>query len=379
MTRDQDILVVGAGPVGLTAALELARRGFRPRIVDKADGPAGESRALGVHARTLEVLKPAGLTEQMLAEGVPIRRMRIREDGKPLLTLDLSKLRTTYPFILSLPQARTERLLMAALAARGVEVEWNTELVALDTPERPRVTLHGSDGETIVEPDLVVGADGARSAVRQACGIGFAGEQMPAEFGLADIRRKTPHDAHEAVVEVLPDGVLGFIPMSDRFGRYVSNHAEIMKLIPRPDDIEAVTWQSRFRISYRMVETFQKGCVFLAGDAAHIHSPVGGRGMNTGIEDAAWLAWLIEKGETGRYSADRMPVARKVLAFTHQQTNQILARGPVSNFVRRHVAPLLVAIDPVARLGLRRLTGLDTPRPPWLDGTEPQPPQSSGL
>lgn len=364
--RSENILVVGAGPVGLTAALELARRDFRPRIVDKAAGPAQESRALGVHARTLEILEPSGVTAQMLARGQPIRRLRVREAGKQLFRLELSKLRTRYPFVLSLPQAETERLLGEALARHGIEVEWDTELLRLATLEPPRAILRGPVGETEFSPDLVIGADGAHSTVRRACGIGFDGEEMPAAFGLADVRYRTPFVAEEAIAEILPDGVLAFLPMSETFGRYVSNHADLMPLVPRTDDIEEVVWQSHFRISYRAVERLQQGRIFLAGDAAHIHSPVGGRGMNLGIEDAAWLAWLIDRGETRRYTRDRLPVARQVLALTHQSTRQILARGAADNLLRRYLAPLMLAIGPVARLAMRRLTGLDTPHPPWL-------------
>lgn len=362
------ILIVGAGPVGLTAALELARRGYRPRIVDKAAGPAEESRALGVHARTLQILEPAGLTARFLAAGSPIRRMHIEEAGVRLMTLELSKLRTDYPFILGLPQAETERLLQEAIEAQGLAVEWGCALSGLETPEAPRVTLQGPRGQESFSPDLVIGCDGAHSPVRKACGIDFLGEQMPAAFGLVDLRFREPIPPEDAVARILPDGILGFLPMSDRFGRYVSNHQDVLALVPDRDNIEAVVWQSHFKISYRHVERFQRGKIFLAGDAAHIHSPVGGRGMNLGIEDAAWLAWLIERGETERYTADRLPIARKVLAFTRQQTDQLMKRDPLSNFLRRHVAPAMLAIDPIARLGLRRLTGLDTPHPPWLEG-----------
>ena len=366
MPRPETILVVGAGPVGLTAALELTRRGFRPRIVDKASGPAGESRALGVHARTLDILKPAGVTQKLLAAGNEVRRIEVRENGTPSLTLDFARLGGRFPFILGIPQATTERFLIEALHGFGTNVEWNVELTTFEDADRPRVTLRGPAGAETVTPDLVIGADGAHSAVRKACGIGFAGEQMPARFGLADIRYKTRFDPHLAVARILPDGVLGFIPLSDTTGRYFCNHADILPLLPHQDDIADVVWQSDFSISYRLVETFQKGRVFLAGDAAHIHSPLGARGMNTGIEDAAWLAWLIDTGNTEGYSRDRLPVARAVLALTHQQTRQILDRRPIANFVRRRLAAVALAVPPVARFALRRMTGADTPYPPWL-------------
>ena len=362
------ILIAGAGPVGLTAALELERRGFSPRIIDCAEGPAGESRALGIHARTLKILEPSGMTERLLAVGNKVTRFRFMEQAETLGTLDLSKLDDRFAYVLVVPQAETERLLIDALAERGVAVEWNTSFVSskLDGTKIHAQIASSGEQEESFSADVLIGADGSHSAVRKAAGIAFDGEGFPAEFGLADVRHRDPIPLDEACARFLEDVTLARFPMGPHVCRYVGTREDILKLLPGENPIEEVLWESNFHISFRHVARYQEGQVFLAGDAAHVHSPVGGRGMNLGIEDAAWLAWLIETGQTERYTSDRLPVAHEVIRFTKMQTKQLLARGPAANFVRRHVAPMMLKVPAIQRAAVRRLTGRDTPYPPWL-------------
>jgi len=363
------ILIAGAGPVGLTAAIELVRRGVMPRIVDKTQGPAPESRALAIHARSLDILEPSGVTARLLAEGNRVTEVALQESGRLAFTLKLSRLPHRFNFILVIPQSDTEKILAARLRELGGRVEWNTTLTGLSQSDGGAVCrLQSNGGEETLAADIVIGADGAHSLVRDTAGIGFHGESWPNDFGLADVRFADSHAPQRAVADLSGGRVLGFFPLSDREGRYVSNQPDILPLLPTNREIVEIPWQSRFQISFRQVETYRKGRLFLAGDAAHIHSPVGGRGMNLGIEDAATLAWLIAEERTEDYSALRWPVGRAVLEFTERQTRQLTAGGPFAHLLRRYVMPTILSVPGVERFAVSELTGLRTPAPPWLDG-----------
>ncbi|MCG8434986.1 MAG: FAD-dependent oxidoreductase, partial [Gammaproteobacteria bacterium] len=285
MNDPSSILIVGAGPVGLTAAIELKRRGHDVRIIDKASGPARQSRALAVNPRTLEILNPCGATKQLLELGLEIRRAVFFEPPRELFSIEISGLDHRYRFILSLPQSDTERILIRILRNLGVEIEWDTELTALAPQSaQPSCTLLTPEGPERVTSRYVIGADGAHSSVRRALGIEFHGKWFEHDWGLADVRLAGPARFDELNVYFSQGALCAIIPLIGDRHRIVSDTPEVFAAVPRQFKIEDVFWDSRFRISHRQVETYQMGNYFLAGDAAHVHSPVGGRGMNLGIE-----------------------------------------------------------------------------------------------
>ncbi|NLS20785.1 FAD-dependent monooxygenase [Rhizobium sp. P40RR-XXII] len=373
--KSRSILIAGAGPVGLTAALELARRGYRPRIVDDGAGPTPteESRALGVNARTLTLLSPSGVAERILAAAQPIERFRVRSDEKILVQLDTREVKGRFSAIQALSQGATECLLMEALSAYGISPEWQTAVVAeaISDFRKPEVTLRRSDGmpET-VRPDILIGADGAHSAVRKAMGAGFPGEALEAYFYLADFRYAEPVDTHYGEISLFDPGMIGRLPVAAEILRYISTLEDFESRIVHPATIAQRTWASQFRISFRHVEPMAKGNVFLAGDAAHIHSPAGARGMNLGIEDACWLAWLIAEGREQEYSALRIPAVTLVLKQTYGLTRLVTMRNPLAIAARNLFAPLFLRFRPARRTLLRSVAGYDTPRPPWIDWAE---------
>ncbi|APH72756.1 FAD-dependent oxidoreductase [Aquibium oceanicum] len=367
--RNLRILIAGAGPVGLTAALELARRGYRPRIVDEGDdlAPAVQSRALAVNARTLFLLEPSGVTEKLLAEAQQICEMRIGAGVRRLMTIDLLATDSRHRGMHALPQGRTERILAEALAAYGIAVEWRTECVAVSDPEIPVATLALPDGSRKDEPfDIVIGADGAHSTMRKSAGFDFPGSALSETFYLADYRYAAPVDTSYAEARFFDPGVIARLPVSPSILRYVSTLPDFRERIEHPAPVDAVLWESDFHVSFRHTAQMAKGNIFLAGDAAHIHSPVGGRGMNLGIEDACWLAWLIDEGRTGEYTRLRLTAVETVLADTRRMTRLILMRNPILCALRNLAVPLLAAIPRVRQEGLNGVLGLDTPAPPWL-------------
>ena len=374
-TKTRSILIAGAGPVGLTAALELARRGFVPRIIDDGPGPTPveESRALGVNARTLTLLSASGLSERIIAAAQPIEHFRVRSGGKTLIELDTRQVKGRFSAVHALAQGRTERLMIEALLAHGIAPEWQTAIVVgvVADLQKPEVTLRHADGamET-VQPDILVGADGAHSAVRKALGAGFPGEALEAYFYLADFRYEGPVDTHVAEISLFDPGMIGRLPVAADVIRYISTLEGFESRIVHPAKVVEKTWASQFRIHFRHVEPMAKGNVFLAGDAAHIHSPAGARGMNLGIEDACWLAWLIAEGREQEYSALRIPAVKQVLKQTHDLTRLITMTNPLAIAARNLFAPLFLRFGPARRTLLSNVAGYDTPRPPWIDWAE---------
>ncbi|MBM7048231.1 MULTISPECIES: NAD(P)/FAD-dependent oxidoreductase [Rhizobium] len=373
--KSRSILIAGAGPVGLTAALELARRGFAPRIIDDGTDPTPveESRALGVNARTLTLLSACGVGERIIAAAQPIEQFRVRSGGKTLIELDTRQVKGRFSAIHALAQGRTERLLIEALSAHGITPEWQTAVVAGEVTDlqKPEVTLRHADGamET-VRPDILVGADGAHSGVRKALGAGFPGEALEAYFYIADFRYDGPVDTHVAEISLFDPGMIGRLPVAADVIRYISTLEGFESRIVHPAKVAEKTWTSQFRIHFRHVEPMAKGNVFLAGDAAHIHSPAGARGMNLGIEDACWLAWLIAEGREQEYSALRIPAVKQVLKQTHGLTRLITMTNPLAIAARNLLAPLLLRFGPARLALLQSVAGYDTPKPPWIDWAE---------
>lgn len=364
VTSATRILIVGAGPVGLAAAVELRRRGMTPRIIDRDEGPAPESRALAVNPRTLEILEPSGATERMLARGNRIHQMIVRTPQRELFRFETRYLGHRFKFLLALAQSETEHILAEMLSEGGHPVEWQRELTGLYAEGDTFRCVIDAQEETF---DIVIGADGAHSLVRKSLGIGFAGESLPEAWGLADVELEAwPFPWDCGVATLSEDYVCAFFPLREGFGRFVTSRADIMNSLPPDTRIKKIVWQSEFHISYRQVETYQKGNAFLAGDAAHIHSPVGGRGMNLGIEDAAWLAYLLSEDRAQDYTRMRHGPGARVLKMTSAPTELLASRSAWARFLRTVILPLVFNRPMVQRILLPRMAGLDTPAPPWL-------------
>ena len=340
-----DVLIVGAGPTGLVTANVLAREGVSFRVVDKKAGPNEESRALAVVARTLELFDKLGLADRAIEEGVAGTAIDLLAEGRPAASFSLADAgwdASPYPFYLALEQSKTERLLIAALEEAGSRVEWQTELAALTQHgggTRAVVRRPGGDEEEI-ETRFVVGADGAHSPMRRTLGVPFEGDTYEHGFFLADVTMDWPMSRRGQYVNLTRGGFQGFVPLSGegRFritGTLSPEHTaggsldlEDVRAMVREGGVDArihgANWVTAYRLHRRMAGRFRVGGAFLIGDAAHVHSPAGAQGMNTGIGDAYNLAWklaLVAKGQArpallDSYEAERMPVVRRVLGGT---------------------------------------------------------------
>jgi 2-polyprenyl-6-methoxyphenol hydroxylase-like FAD-dependent oxidoreductase len=369
-----DVLVVGAGPTGLALATQLAEYGTRFRIVDQALDRVHESRALAVQPRTLEVLARYGVTERLVERGNRGIRVRMHIGARTITVrlFDFGIEDTAYPYLLFLSQAVTEQLLGEHLTGRGVTLERGVELVELRQNDRDvNCRLRHAEGrEERIQARYVVGCDGARSTVRAQSGIEFEGLLYPQTFVLADVEADgiEPDSAHAFLA---PRGLLFFFPLgSPTTWRVLGMRSPTVA--PPPDlsitleEVQALVdshtdgrvrlrdpvWMANFRLHKRGATRYRAGRVFLAGDAAHIHSPAGGQGMNTGIQDSLNLGWKLALAVHGRadpaildtYESERGPVGRQVLRFTDRAFLFATSTNPLIQFVRTHVVPRIVPL-----------------------------------
>ena len=384
---DCQVLVVGAGPTGLVLAADLLARGIRTRVIDKGDGMALQARAVGIHARTLEVLNTMGLAESFIERGQVVRELRFYSRGRCLTSLEFARCGSRFGYLLDLPQDQTERLLRARVAELGGAIEQRAELTGL-IPESGAVTatIRCPAGQTrTITAGYVVGCDGAHSQVRRELGLTFHGHPYPQDWLLADVLldgdlpgRGLREDAIHAFFR--PDGlpVIFFpmrghrwrltLPFAGERGDQAPTLAEIQHLTsqraPRPVTVSDPTWLASFRCHRRSASAYRRGRVLLAGDAVHIHSPAGGQGLNTGMLDAHNLGWKLALVASGRapdalldsYGAERGPVAEEVVGLTHALVHYGTMTHPVKRRVRDVVVPALGRSAAIQRRAARRIS-----------------------
>jgi 2-polyprenyl-6-methoxyphenol hydroxylase-like FAD-dependent oxidoreductase len=371
-----DVLVIGAGPTGLTVAVSLAGRGLDVTVADAQTAGANTSRAAVVHARTLEVLEDLGVSERLTVLGIHAPRFTVKDRDRTLVPVGFGELPTRYPYTLLVSQAVTERVLLERLIELGGRVARPYTLESL-TQDGEGVTALFSDGSAVTAKYLV-GADGMHSTVREQAGIGFEGGEFGESFSLADVRLTGDVPEDGVILYFSPAGLLVVAPLPDGTHRIVSivdeapsqpDAAFVQRLLdsrgPEKERavVREVVWGSRFRVHHRVADTFRAGRVLLAGDAAHVHSPAGGQGMNTGIQDAIALAEALSialKGDEealDAYAAIRRPIALQVVAFAGRLSrlaNMNKHVRPIRNLVLR-----TLALTPIFRRVLAwRLSGL---------------------
>jgi 2-polyprenyl-6-methoxyphenol hydroxylase-like FAD-dependent oxidoreductase len=368
-----DYLIAGGGPSGLTAAIELYRRGMPVRIIDKAADFAEQSRAIGINPRTLAILSPSGATERLLAEGTRIERSVIHFPNGRNARLDFSRIDSAFPFMLALPQSRTERLLNEVLTEHGGQVEHKTSLEGLvQDEEAVRCRIDGPRGLTEVTAAHLIGADGAYSRVREQAGIAFPGDELDHDWNIADVVMDWPYPPNELHIFLDWIGFALAITIGQGRFRLVSSDGSPEARLPKGTVIKQEIWRSAFRVQHRQVPTYQQGRVYLAGDAAHVHSPLGARGMNMGVADASTLAWLLSESREADYTAIRHPVGARTIAMVKRQTMQVVLRDRLQRQIAGWMAPIILSLPPVHRFATSIVTGLADPEPVWLQGVSNQ-------
>jgi len=375
---NSNVLIAGAGPVGLAIAADLARYGVSVRLIEKSPERTDKSKALALWSRTLELMDRMNCAAPFLTTGKKVIAVNVTAGKQPIARVTVDGVKSPHPYSLMIPQCDTEEILGDFVTSLGVKIERNVELTDfVDSADGVTSTLRHLDGtEETFKSGWLIGSDGAHSTVRRKLGMEFAGETMPSSWVIADIHLSNVPNPDEILVSWHAEGILAVFPILGTRYRVIADsgliNGGVAPANPTMEDVQSIldvrgpggitasdpVWLTRFTINERKVANYRSGRVFVMGDAAHIHSPAGGQGMNTGIQDAFNLAWklaMVSRGladeETllGSYSAERSPIADDVLKGAGRITEVALMRGDFKQAVRNHITSFIFGLSPVKK------------------------------
>ncbi|CDZ76547.1 Pentachlorophenol 4-monooxygenase [Legionella massiliensis] len=379
-----DVLVVGAGPVGLFCANELTRHGLPCRLIDKKPTITDKSKALALHIRTLDLLKDCGFLDEVFARGHKVDGIILKSKEKQLMDNSFTILEADYNFLIDLAQDQTEHILYEGLRGKGLDVEWNTELTNIEQQSaRVLATLEKNDGNSEqIEASWVIACDGSHSTLRELVKAPFIGSSYKQTWWLADLFIDWDLPENKMVGFTSDEGPMVCFPMGKKRYRIVMTAPEKIEYKdPTMTDIEEAfsrrcsekatlsnpIWLSQFGIAHKQIDQYRYNRVFFAGDAAHVHSPMGGQGMNTGLQDIYNLAWklaMVHKGQAREqlldsYHLERFPIAQAVLQKTGLMTRMIMLRNPLLIRLRNQFLHLVTSLKPVRMAILKDVSELD--------------------
>ncbi len=384
--NDMAVAVVGAGPTGVMLAIELARRGVEVRIFDRQAAPPCETRAIGIHARTLELFHQLGIVEEFLERGHHVTGLEFHTRSRRPVVARFDRIDSPYPFLLTISQEMTQSILDRHLEQLGVRVGRGTSVLDLaQDADGVELRIVDGSGQRTLRADWVVGCDGANSLVRRRLGVAFDGEDYAQDWLMAEVRSDSPLRHDHFHVFARSAAPLPMFPLPEKRWRIFVPEVrrpactgerqpptmeEIDRLVeqrgPAGLRLTDPTLLATFRAYRRRATAMRHRRVFVAGDAAHIHSPAGGQGMNTGFQDAVNLAWKLALVTTDRapstlldtYQAERAPIAHSVLAFTHALVRTFAQPSRRGRWVRDRLLPLAAAVPTVERRYMTRLAQL---------------------
>lgn len=351
----KSVLIVGAGPTGLTAAVELTRLGHEVTIIDKRPGRAQLSRAVGILPATMTILKASGVAQCISQEAVRFADFAFFHNTREIARIPFGRNADGSDVVLGLPQDRTEAHLSDFLKKENVSVSYGTTFENL-RQEEDGVTA--SFGGIQHKFDFLLGADGVRSAVRQTLGLPFEGFEIPGKWSIADV--DAPNWPEPSVFKgyLIPDGNVAIVaPMTPTRFRVVASSTDALSSLPVPMQVEKLHRSGAFTISVRQTSAYNKGRVYLAGDAAHCHSPAGGRGMNLGIADAADFAIRLDKEKLDGYSDARHQIGKKTIRFSEEMRSNIMSDSPLRRKLVETGIQFVGSIPPLARKFAQRFAG----------------------
>ncbi len=347
-----DVLIIGAGPVGLFMANELARHGLSVKIIDQKAQLSTHSKALGIHVRSMQMLRDAGFYDQILQQAHKATGMQLKANGKLITQINFEKMNSPLKFVTMLPQSLTEKILYQGLEQKKIAVEWQTQLLKLQAKDDHVEVVLQKQSQTVTEKaSWLIACDGAHSTVRHQLNFEFKGAAYPQQWWLADLQIDWSLSQDDLIIFLHRAGLQACFPMGNKRYRIVLEAPKNGPKDPTLDDIVRVFkertqeqfefadphWLTGFTLHHRQVQQYRAGRIFLCGDAAHIHSPMGGQGLNTGMQDAYNLAWklsLVEKGYATEnlldsYHQERFPVGQKVLRETDHMTKLFTLTNPL--------------------------------------------------
>lgn len=383
------VLIIGAGPTGLMLASLLKKQQIDICLIDQKDSPTKTSNALGVQARTLELWNTLGLADTALSRGLEIKQFNMYAGKKKLISAAFNTLKTAYPFILTLPQAETEKLLTEYLQQLDGHVLWQHKLIALETKQDTVLAeMETPDGRKKIEANWVVGCDGYHSRIRALIGAEYKGTDLPVHFLMTDAKISSSLAPNQMHFFLHPEGAVSIFPMKDKTRVIAENsHDPLFKDAKQPTvemlqtilkrrcsikiNIDESLWLSGFWVHERIATRYQYGRVFLAGDAAHAHSPAGGQGMNTGMQDAFNLAWklalVINQKASPKllqtYNAERRPIAEGVLKRSDQLTRLVSLTQPLLIQLRNCLLPILAKRSLLIKNMVKNISEVDVHYP----------------
>ncbi|MFS4494580.1 FAD-dependent oxidoreductase [Maribacter sp. 2308TA10-17] len=352
MKKKKEIAIIGAGPSGLSMALFLNELGYNPILFDRKNIISKYSKALGVNPRTLELMKPFGLTTKFLKNGRRMTAINLWKGDQHIYKNDFSKVNSEFPFMLIQPQKESEEILLEEIQSRGIQVEYDSEFVKYTKVDSKYAITLKDKNQFSKNFDFLIGADGGHSQIRKQTNIRYKGYRYDEAWELFDIELEMNVNSEEGHIRLFPDGGMIMIRLHENIWRIAGNLNSILNYLPKKSVIGKIHWESKFRINHKVAQNLVKENIVLIGDAAHLHSPVGARGMNLGIEDAFISSKLINEDRIDEYTGIRKPYLESTVKRINNITMGMAGNSTISKIIRSQIGnmkPIFPIVMPRVR------------------------------